>query len=223
MHDYGCLIPPLSPPHQIFKHPPHMSTMASTLRPFALRHGLLTSFKPPILLQRRAAQALDVRFVATRTSPLVLEKYRQKLEEKIKQEGVGSFEELREAYKDKIEKMRREASVELPRATAAAVEAGLAQPPPPVPKPVGEIERAARTVTGAPPGIKTLAGYVDVEKLLTLPPKEIEFIWRARFVNDTNSLCAIIPQEKYSRMEADAKKHPMVYLLIPRVSWVCGI
>lgn len=169
--------------------------MASAARPFALRHGL-TSFKHPTRTQRRHAQALDIRFVQTRTSPPVLEKYRSKLDAKIKASGVSSLDELRAAYKDKIETLRREAAlVELPR--------GLSQPPPP-PPPVPAVRATLA-------GVKTLTSYVDVGKLSALPTaKEIEYIWRARFVADPQSLCAVVPREKYARMEADAKKHPMV-------------
>lgn len=187
--------------------------MASTVRPLALRHGLLAFFRQPIRIQRRNAQALDIRFVQTRTSPPILEKYREKLEAKIKAEGVSSIDELREVYKDKIEKLRKEASVELPTALPGVVE-GLSQPPPPVPTPTPPlVAKAVKATPGTPPGIKTLASYVDVEKLNALPTaKEIEYIWRARFIADPQSLCAVIPQDKYAKMEADAKKHPMVLL-----------
>ncbi|KAH8147372.1 uncharacterized protein LAJ45_08528 [Morchella importuna] len=193
--------------------------MASPLRHLALRHlprtTTTTTASSSLLTtpQRRAARAVDIRHITTRPSPAILEKYRAKLDAKLKAEGVSSFDELKAAYKDKIEQLRKEAAIELPRAPAA-VEAGLAQPPPPVPTPaVAEAARRANAV----PGIKSLSSYVDVEKLRALPgPKEIEFIWRARFVGDGDSLCAAIPHEKYAKMEADAKKHPMFILPLPR-------
>ncbi|KAH0611359.1 uncharacterized protein H6S33_010624 [Morchella sextelata] len=188
--------------------------MASPLRHLTLRHLPRTPASLLTTPQRRAARAVDIRHITTRPSPAILEKYRAKLDAKLKAEGVSSFDELKAAYKDKIAQLRKEAAVELPR--SPAVEAGLVQPPPPVPTPVAE---AARRVSGgsAVPGVKSLSSYVDVEKLRELPgPKEIEFIWRARFVGDGNSLCAAIPQEKYAKMEADAKKHPMFILPLPR-------
>ncbi|KAI5848712.1 ATP11 protein-domain-containing protein [Morchella snyderi] len=191
--------------------------MAFPLRHLTLRHLPRTTTSLLTAPQRRTARAVDIRHITTRPSPAILEKYRAKLDAKLKAEGVSSFDELKAAYKDNIEQLRKEAAVELPRAPVPpAVKAGLAQPPPPVPTPVAE---AARRVSGgsAVPGIKPLSSYVDVEKLRVLPgPKEIEFIWRARFVGDGNSLCAAVPQEKYAKMEADAKKHPMFILPLPR-------
>lgn len=144
--------------------------MASTTRPFALCHRILTSFKPPILTQRRHA----------RTPPAVFEKYRSQLSAK----GVLSPSDLSQR-------------------TAPEVLAGLSQPPPPAPTPARP--RA---------GVKTLASYVDVPRLGALPVKEIEYVWRARFVADPQSLCAVVPHKRYIQMEADAKQHPMVCMCV---------
>lgn len=187
--------------------------MASPIRQSTLRH--LTRTNLLTTPQRRTARAVDIRHIATRSSPTILEKYRAKLDAKIKAEGVSSLDELKEAYKDRIETLRKETSIELPRAPVSpVVSAGLAHPPPPVPTPIAE---AVKRVSGrGPPGIKTLSSYIDVDKLRVLPgAKEIEFIWRARFVGDQHSLCAVIPHEKYTKMEEDAKKHPMVLPLAP--------
>ncbi len=90
--------------------------------------------------------------------------------------------------------------------------ARLSDPPPPPPKPVSPIVDAARKVSVTPPGVKTLSSFVDLDKLTThQDTKEIEFIWRARFMNDVNSLCAVIPSHTYKRMEDTAKRHPMVW------------
>lgn len=125
-------------------------------------------------------------------------------------EGVNSVDELREAYKDAIEGLRKEVPIDLTPIPGITKESPqqLAPAPTPVTSAIG---KEAQEAAGKPPGIKTLASYVDVEKLNVLPTaKEIEFIWRARFVADPQSICAVIPHEKYAQMEADAKKHPMV-------------
>ena len=49
-----------------------------------------------------------------------------------------------------------------------------------------------------------------------LPQKEIEYIWRLRHATDPQSLCAVIPQSTYNRIEATARRHPQFILPIPR-------
>lgn len=55
-----------------------------------------------------------------------------------------------------------------------------------------------------------------MEKIATLPSKEIEYIWRLRFASDAKSLCAVIPWETYQRIFASAQKHPQFVLPLPR-------
>ena len=55
-----------------------------------------------------------------------------------------------------------------------------------------------------------------MEKTLALPQKEIEYIWRLRHASDPRSLCAVVPQATYSRIEATAKRHPQFILPLPR-------
>jgi ATP synthase F1 complex assembly factor 1 len=64
--------------------------------------------------------------------------------------------------------------------------------------------------------VKTLSSFLDVEKTLELPPKEIEYIWRLRHSNSPNSLCAIIPAETYAHIALMAGKHPQFILPLPR-------
>jgi ATP synthase F1 complex assembly factor 1 len=125
-------------------------------------------------------------------------------------------------YKDKIAAVRKDAAIapEVDAVLDAVFPTGssepaptLTQPPPPAPSPIAA---AAKKVT-TPPGVKTLASYVDPEKLaIHNNPQEIEMIWRARFVNDPTSLCASVPAETYKRMSTLARKHPMFLLPLPR-------
>lgn len=55
-----------------------------------------------------------------------------------------------------------------------------------------------------------------MEKTRALPQKEIEYIWRLRHASDARSLCAIVPETTYSRIEATAKSHPQFILPLPR-------
>jgi ATP synthase F1 complex assembly factor 1 len=94
--------------------------------------------------------------------------------------------------------------------------------PPPQPAAASSpIASAARMLSesskNVPPGVKTLSSFVDLHRLsIHEDPKDIELIWRARFVDDHKSLCAVMPTETYQRMEAVARRHPMFLLPLPR-------
>lgn len=154
-------------------------------------------------------------------------KYQDKLQKKLQDEGVESLEELKERYKDKIHAVRKAAAV--PEVDVLLEKTGRAlpkvadpftQPPPPPPTPAASeavagsgssIASAARAAAKVPPGVKSLASFVDPHKLAAHEDvKEIEFIWRARFLPDKNSLCAVIPNAVYRRMEESGRQYPMV-------------
>ncbi|TPR03001.1 transaminase, acetylornithine/succinylornithine family protein [Aspergillus niger] len=137
--------------------------------------------------QRRWAQVHDVRFLATHHDPnQVLDRYRSKLKQKAQAEGHGDIDSLKEAYKEKIEEYRHKATTPL-------------TPEPPKSSP-------------SPP----LDSFIDVEKVRSLPPKEIEAIWRLRFANNSHSVCAAIPVETYQRIVSAARKNPQFVLPLPR-------
>jgi ATP synthase F1 complex assembly factor 1 len=65
-------------------------------------------------------------------------------------------------------------------------------------------------------GPKPLSAYVDVPKLLELPARELEYVWRLRHASSPDSLCAVIPAATYARMAARARRHPQFILPLPR-------
>jgi ATP synthase F1 complex assembly factor 1 len=82
---------------------------------------------------------------------------------------------------------------------------------------VAKDARSMSENTSILPGVKTLSSFVDIDKLsVHKDPKEIELIWRARFVDDKNSLCAVMSKGTYQRMEEVARNHPMFLLPLPR-------
>lgn len=94
-------------------------------------------------------------------------------------------------------------------------------PPPPPPRIPFDADphlssAVAASKSSSPPGVKTLASFIDVPKTLALPQKEIEYIWRLRHASSPQSLCATIPQTIYSRLEATARQHPQFILPLPR-------
>jgi len=136
-------------------------------------------------------------------------------------EGHESIASLKEAYKDKISEFRRSASLSTGPA-ASPKPSPFAQPAPPLPpRPQSSagsqpsLEQSPNK-SAAAPGIKPLSSYLDLEKVSTLPKKEIEYIWRLRHANDPRSLCAIIPLPTYSRIYQTAKTHPQFILPLPR-------
>lgn len=161
----------------------------------------------------------DVRFVSQHQANKVLDKYKEKLDQKAKEKGLKDVEELKEAYSDKIQKLRKQAVVPGANApletqappTPEKVSSSIPYQPPPPPEPQKTSKSQAER-----DGIKTLSGFIDVEKTSELPKKEIESIWRLRHVQDPNSLCAVMQTDTFQRISSTARQHPQFILPIPR-------
>ncbi|PBP17316.1 F1 ATPase assembly protein 11 [Diplocarpon rosae] len=184
------------------------------LRTSALRH--VVSGAAPYLrtTQRRWAQVHDVRFLATQQSDRVIDKYKEKLAKKAKEEGLRDINELKEVYKDKIQHLKKKASIPIPLNPTPPPQTSTSSspfpPPPPAPRALTE------KLTSSTPGIKTLSSFLDLDKTRALPHKELEAIWRLRHVNNPQSLCAVIPTDVYSVLQATAKKFPHFILPLPK-------
>lgn len=177
--------------------------------------------------QRRWAQVHDVRFLATTQQPRsVIEKYRQKLESKAKEEGLPDIDALKQAYKDKIERLRKETdaatklpgAVPAPAAPTAASDAAAksdattsVEASTPASKPAPQTPKGS----GSGSGIKPLSEILDMEKARDLPIKELSAIWRLRYASNPHSLCAVIPSETYSAMDTLARSRPQFVLPVP--------
>ncbi|WQF78186.1 hypothetical protein CDEST_03200 [Colletotrichum destructivum] len=199
--------------------------MASCRIP-ALRHIVTSSARAfRASNQRRWAQVHDVRFLATTQQPrTVVEKYRAKLEQKARQEGVSTIDELKAAYSEKIQEEKKKDAISvpgldsllndepapkaIPTTATNASEGGAApanasqQQQPPLPGSSGN-------------GIKPLDEILDLPKVRELPDKELTAIWRLRHASDPTSLCAVIPTPAYRTMEALARQNPQFILPVP--------
>jgi len=174
--------------------------------------------------QRRWAQVHDVRFLATTQQPTrtVLEKYREKLERKAREEGLPDIDALKAAYKDKIEQFRKE--------TDRVVPPGLLEQQ----RKMHELVKEQRgkkdgSVTGnaasqaaaaggeevSPTGVKPLSAILDLPKASALPTEELSTIWRVHHQAKPNSLCAVIPARTFEAMETLAKSYPQFVLPVP--------
>ncbi|KHO00637.1 atp11 [Metarhizium album ARSEF 1941] len=168
--------------------------------------------------QRRWAQVHDVRFLVTRRPPqAVLDKYREKLNQKAKQEGHGSIDDLKSAYADRIDAQRKKDAVEFPIPTIPQAPTTPVSQPNRGPIPSQQTPNAA----SAPPsargkaGIQSLDEIVDVGKIRELPEKELTAVWRLRHANSPQKLCAVMPAASYKSMEAMAQKSPQFVLPVP--------
>jgi ATP synthase F1 complex assembly factor 1 len=133
-------------------------------------------------------------------------------------EGLRDISELKEAYKDKIQELKKKEAVPIPTVTPtespASPELSTSSSPFPPPPPAPQVP--TKKDSSSTPGLKTLSSFLDLEKTRALPQKEIEAIWRLRHVNNAQSLCATIPLETYRTIEATAKKHPHFILPLPK-------
>jgi len=197
----------------------------STFKNYFLRR---LSSRPPTIYrphQRRWARVQDVRFHATHGSQeRIVDRYRDKLDRKAREQGLKDIQDLKEAYKEKINTLRKQALV--PGATVplkvfpvpslgdtpSAFPPGSSPPPPPAQPSTS----AAQTPSNAPPGIKTLASYLDTNKIRHLPNTEIEYLWRLRHASNPQSLHFTMPAATYAHIALNAQKHPQFILPLPR-------
>ncbi|KAI4154165.1 MAG: hypothetical protein L6R39_001433, partial [Caloplaca ligustica] len=165
--------------------------------------------------QRRWAQVEDVRFLVThQQTERIAEKYREKLQQKAREEGLQSVEELRTVYNARIQEQQS-------RAATSPSNKQPTVPFPPAPSTPASIAFTAQPLTSptnppATPGPKTLSSYLDLGKTLALPPREIEHVWRLRHASSPTSLCATLPSATYTRILQTARRHPQFILPLPR-------
>lgn len=198
------------------------------LRLPTLRHALRQPLSNPRVCQRRWAQVQDVRFLATHgLEERILSKYKDKLTSKAQKEGVKDIAELKEKHREKIEQLRKAAIVpgatgpltppspsspgsspSTPSSTSSASSSSPWPSPPPPPKP--------RNPNAPPPGVKTLESFLDVDKIVTLPEKEIQALWRLRHASNPQSVHFTVPANTFSSLLQTAKQHPAFVLPVPR-------
>lgn len=182
--------------------------------------------------QRRWAQVHDVRFLATtQASRNVLEKYREKLDAKAREEGHADIQDLKKAYADKIQEIRKKDVTipgippldepPAPTDAASADSTTTTTPPPPRGQLTPEAAAAHAQQTAQPTsypnnsGVKTLDQILDLPKARELPVPELTAIWRLRHASSPQALCAVVPQHTYEAMEAEARRHPQFVLPLP--------
>ncbi|KAI0505535.1 ATP11 protein-domain-containing protein [Xylaria bambusicola] len=176
------------------------------------------------LQQRRWAQVHDVRFLATTQAPRnIAEKYREKLDRKAQAEGLRNVDELKTAYADRIQELKKRDSISVPGLDALLAD----EEPQAQGKTESKSQTQTQTETTRPPttaprsntshgSTKPLSEILDLDKARKLPVKELSAIWRLRHASSANSLCAVIPTATYRALERTARSHPSFVLPIPR-------
>lgn len=153
------------------------------------------------------------------TNPeLPLEKYKHKLEQKAKEVGALNVAELQEKLKDQIEAKKKEFNAvdplkeleEYERKQAEELKKKKRQ------EETNPVIRAAIDKNTPKEPYKTLASFIDVEKVKELPRKELEFVWRARFQNKERTLQAMMEAHQFATIFANAFKNPNFVLPLPR-------
>ncbi|KAI2468100.1 ATP11-domain-containing protein [Annulohypoxylon bovei var. microspora] len=164
--------------------------------------------------QRRWAQVHDVRFLATtQAGRSVAEKYREKLDRKAREEGLGDISQLKEAYRDRIQELKKKDSVSIPGLdTLLDDQPAQTQQTTNTPQPQSQ----AATPDKASSTIKPLSSILDLPKARQLPEKELSAIWRLRHAASPLSLCAVVPAPTYAALERTARRHPTFVLPVPR-------
>lgn len=143
----------------------------------------------------------------------VFSRYQTKLQQKAKTLGYANVDELNKKLQDKIELTKKQLNaidplkeLELHQAKVMETRKNNDQIKirPPIDKETPELP------------YKTLDSFVDVDKLKDLTNKEIELIWRARFLNKERSLAASLNNLQFAKLYALAFKNPTFILPLPK-------
>lgn len=166
-----------------------------------------------IVLRRSPLSLLFRRFNST--SEQILSQYKAKLNLKAKELGVQNIDELKIKLKDELEEKKKTFNQmdplkeleEYEKRQSAEFENANSK----VIKVRSPIDKEAPKVP-----YKTMSSYVDVDKIKELPRKEIEFLWKARFISKDRNLHAVVQDVQFANIYANAFKNPSFILPLPK-------
>lgn len=134
-------------------------------------------------------------------------------------QGLPGIPELREAYKKRNQKTKRDA---IPGIGSSEVTDRVNPPDAqetssaPSPTSPSEATSSAPEPGKSSAGLRTLASFINLEQLRKIEVSEIENIWRLRHAPNEQSLCATIPLSSFKAIEATARTHPYFILPLPK-------
>ncbi|KAI2629025.1 ATP11-domain-containing protein [Xylaria nigripes] len=171
--------------------------------------------------QRRWAEVHDVRFLVTTQAPRnIAEKYREKLERKAQAEGLRDADELKAAYANRIEELKKKDHISVPGLDAILADKQPSPPSQSQTQAQAQAQAQAQQSTPAPStsqgAVKPLSEILDLPKARALPTKELSAIWRLRHASSKSSLCAVVPTATYRGLESTGRAHPTFVLPVPR-------
>lgn len=139
------------------------------------------------------------------------EQYNDKLLKKAKQHGFQSIEELKDYLKEDINKKTaefnridplKELNYQYAKMSSNNVKT--------------TVNRGPIDSNGPTQAFKTLYSYLNAEKIKELSNQEVEYLWRARWTNQENTLNAVIKSDVYDKIIRNVKKNPVFVLPLPR-------
>lgn len=141
-----------------------------------------------------------------------MERYKEKLLQRAKAEGIETLDELKEKYKDVI----AERKLEFNKIDQYLQPKGVSSDK--VRTKAGE-ERAPRgprpDLPSAEASIKDLDSFVALDKFRLHDAKEIEMLWKARFADKDRQFCGVVNGETFSRIYRNARQNPNFVLPLP--------
>lgn len=180
-----------------------------------------------------------MRFVATTQTPRrVLDKYRDKLDRKARDEGLAGIDQLKAAYADRIARQRKADAISVPGldrllaaddgTTSASTEATAAAAAS-APKTDDDNNnnysnsnnnnnnpsRAAAQPSDGSRQITPLSEILDLPRARTLPVADLTALWRQHHAPVADSICAVVPASTYAGMAALARRRPQFVLPVP--------
>lgn len=161
----------------------------------------------------RLFQYPQVRFLASPADPFT--KYAEPLQKKAHDLGLGTVEELKEMLRSEISEKKKAMNSIDPLTKLKEYERKENEKLKQRKKTSSKIRDAIDSShTQAP--YKTLASYLDLEKVLVLPKSELQYIWRARFANQERSMYATLDAVQFAGMFSNAFKNPNFVLPLPK-------
>ncbi|KAJ2745058.1 hypothetical protein GGI20_002467 [Coemansia sp. BCRC 34301] len=118
------------------------------------------------------------------------EKYRAKLQQRVREQGCSNIEELKRKAKDAL------------AATAQAM------------KPEGA--SANQSNSNLPPSVKALDQIMRLDLLADRSASEIGELWTAYHTSKAGVVSAVIPADTYRRLQQTARTNPLFVLPLPR-------
>ncbi|ODV89616.1 hypothetical protein CANCADRAFT_141245 [Tortispora caseinolytica NRRL Y-17796] len=147
--------------------------------------------------------------IPVRCKSELVSKYMNQIEAKAKELGVSTEELLKHASakpKQHVAPEMKHLFEKKPHKSSAKSSA------------INDSTSAARNTEANHPEskkIKTLDSFVDVEKMIELDEKSIEYLWRARHQSEYSVSAALDPTT-YARLRQVAREYPLFLLPVPR-------